>query len=132
MYTGGCRHFAAPLVRSVLDPDAKLGAAMTTGHRDERNWDENYRDRSYRDEPRQDQSYRDESYNPWSVVHAVFTHLVDAGLHPVLGESGDPEAPARELLRALGVTPDASGNREVKRAVHAHLAEIRAAVFEDG
>jgi hypothetical protein len=74
----------------------------------------------------------DESYNPWSVVHAVFTHLVDAGLHPVLGESGDPAEPARNLLRALGIAPDASGNREVRRAVRAHLDEIRMAVFEDG
>jgi hypothetical protein len=72
----------------------------------------------------------DESYNPWTVVHAVFTHLVDAGLHPVLGEGGDPAVPARELLLALGIEPDASGNREVTRAVRAHLAEIRAAVLD--
>ena len=31
-----------------------------------------------------------ETYNPWSVVNLVFTHLADQGLHPVLGESGDP------------------------------------------
>ena len=39
-----------------------------------------------------------ESFNPWSVVNLVFTHLSDQGLHPVLGESGDPGPPARALL----------------------------------
>lgn len=71
-----------------------------------------------------------ETYNPWSVVHVLFTHLVDAGLHPVLGGGGDPGHAAAELLRTLGVEPDPSGNREVTRAVRAHLAEIRAAVFD--
>jgi hypothetical protein len=72
-----------------------------------------------------------ESYNPWSVVNLVFTHLTDQGLHPILGESGDPGPPARALLLALGIEPAAEGNREVMRAVHAHLAEIRAVVFEE-
>ncbi len=71
-----------------------------------------------------------ESYNPWSVVNLVFTHLADEGLHPVLGDSGDPGGPARDLLLALGITPDAEGNREVMRGVHAHLAEIRAVMLE--
>ena len=31
-----------------------------------------------------------ETFNPWSVVNLVFHHLADRGLHPVLGESGDP------------------------------------------
>jgi hypothetical protein len=73
-----------------------------------------------------------ETYNPWSVVNVVFTHLADAGLHPVLGETGDPGPPARELLLTLGIQPAAEGNREVVREVRAHLAEIRAAVLEDG
>ena len=72
-----------------------------------------------------------ESYNPWSVVNLVFTHLTEQGLHPVLGESGDPGPPARALLVALGIEPAPEGNREVMRGVRAHLAEIREAVFED-
>ena len=72
-----------------------------------------------------------ESYNPWSVVNLVFTHLSEQGLHPVLGESGDPGPPARALLEALGIEPAPEGNREVMRGVRAHLAEIRSAVFED-
>ncbi len=73
-----------------------------------------------------------ETYNPWSVVNLVFTHLSDQGLHPVLGESGDPGPPARALLEALGIEPAAEGNREVMRDVRDHLAEIRAAMFERG
>jgi len=73
-----------------------------------------------------------ETYNPWSVVNLVFTHLSDQGLHPVLGESGDPGPPARALLEALGIEQAAEGNREVMRDVRDHLAEIRAAMFERG
>lgn len=73
---------------------------------------------------------QDESYNPWTVVNLVFGHLVEQGLHPVLGESGDPGEPARQLLLALGIEPRAEGNRNVMRRVHEHLAEIRGAVFE--
>jgi hypothetical protein len=72
-----------------------------------------------------------ESYNPWSVVNLVFTHLTDQGLHPVLGESGDPGPPAHALLLALGIEPLAEGNREVMRDVRAHLAQIREAMFEE-
>jgi hypothetical protein len=72
-----------------------------------------------------------ETYNPWSVVNLVFTHLSDQGLHPILGEGGDPGPPARALLLALGITPDAQGNREVMRGVRAHLAEIRRVMFEE-
>ena len=70
-----------------------------------------------------------ETFNPWSVVNLVFEHLVTQGLHPVLGDRGDPGAPARDLLLALGIEPAAEGNREVMRDVHAHLAQIRAAVL---
>ncbi len=73
-----------------------------------------------------------ETYNPWSIVNVVFRHLADQGLHPVLGESGDPGPPAHQLLLALGIEPAAEGNREVVRDVRAHLAELRAAVLEDG
>jgi len=71
----------------------------------------------------------EETFNPWTVVNLVFTRLVDEGLHPVLGESGDPGPPARALLEALGIQPAPEGNREVMRDVHAHLAEIRAAML---
>lgn len=70
-----------------------------------------------------------ETYNPWSVVNVVFTHLAEQGLHPVLGESGDPGPPAHALLLALGIEPAAEGNREVVRDIRAHLAEIRVAVL---
>lgn len=73
-----------------------------------------------------------ETYNPWSVVNLVFTHLVDEGLHPVLGASGDPGPPARALLLALGIEPAAEGNREVTNKVRAQLAEIRAVMLENG
>lgn len=72
-----------------------------------------------------------ETYNPWSIVNLVFSHLADQGLHPVLGESGDPGPPARALLGALGIEPAPEGNREVMRGVRAHLDEIRAAVLGD-
>lgn len=70
------------------------------------------------------------TYNPWTIVNLVFTHLAEQGLRPVLGESGDPGRPARELLLALGVEPALEGNREVVRDIRAHLAEIREVVFE--
>lgn len=73
----------------------------------------------------------DETFNPWSVVNLVFHHLAEQGLHPILGQGGDPGAPAAELLKCLGIQPAAEGNREVSRGVHQHLAEIRAAMFED-
>lgn len=73
-----------------------------------------------------------ETYNPWTVVNLVFTQLAQEGLHPVLGDAGDPGPPARALLLALGIEPAAEGNREVMRGVRAHLAEIRAVMFDDG
>lgn len=71
-----------------------------------------------------------ETYNPWSIVNLVFTHLADQGLHPVLGESGDPGAAASALLEALGIEPSAEGNREVVRDIRAHLEQIRTVMFE--
>ncbi len=73
-----------------------------------------------------------ESFNPWSIVNLVFAHLADQGLHPVLGECGDPGPPAAALLQAMGIEPAAEGNREVMRDVYAHLAEIRTAVLGGG
>ena len=70
-----------------------------------------------------------ETFNPWSVVNLVFHHLADQGLHPILGDGGDPGAPAAELLRCLGIEPAAEGNREVSLGIQQKLAEIRTAVF---
>jgi hypothetical protein len=75
------------------------------------------------DEPQQ------ETFNPWSIVNLVFHHLAEQGLHPILGEAGDPGAPAAELLRALGIQPAAEGNLKISRDVRQHLSEIRSAVF---
>ena len=72
-----------------------------------------------------------ETFNPWSVVNLVFHHLAEQGLHPVLGESGDPGRPAAELLRALGVEPAAEGNQQLATDVRDHLAELRDAFFEE-
>ena len=70
-----------------------------------------------------------ETYNPWSIVNLVFHHLAEQGLHPVLGDSGDPGPSAAALLLALGIEPAAEGNREVMRDVREHLATIRVAVL---
>ena len=72
-------------------------------------------------------SQQPETFNPWSIVNLVFHHLAEEGLHPVLGETGDPGAPAAELLRALGITPAAEGNRQAAEERKQRLAEIRAA-----
>jgi hypothetical protein len=74
-------------------------------------------------------STSEETYNPWSIVNLVFNHLASEGLHPVLGQAGDPGTPAADLLRALGITPAAEGSRQASEQVKQHLAEIRA-VFD--
>jgi hypothetical protein len=71
----------------------------------------------------------EETYNPWSVVNLVFHHLAEQGLHPTLGDTGDPGGPAADLLRTLGIEPAPEGNRQVSRDIQQHLAQIRAAVF---
>jgi hypothetical protein len=73
----------------------------------------------------------EETYNPWSIVNLVFRHLADEGLHPVLGESGDPGAPAAALLSALGISPSPDGSKKVNRRVSDELALLREA-FEAG
>ena len=70
-----------------------------------------------------------ETFNPWSIVNLVFNHLAEEGLHPVLGESGDPGKPAAELLRALGITPAAEGSRQASEQTKRDLEKIRA-VFD--
>ena len=70
-----------------------------------------------------------ETFNPWTVVNLVFHHLADQGLHPVLGESGDPGRPAAELLRALGIQPAAEGSQRTAQDAHDRLADLRDAFF---
>jgi hypothetical protein len=77
-------------------------------------------------QPEQDDT---ETFNPWTVVNLVFSRLSEEGLHPVLGEAGDPSGPAADLLRALGIQPAAEGNRQVSRDVREHLATLREAVL---
>jgi len=72
-----------------------------------------------------------ETFNPWSIVNLVFGHLADQGLHPTLGDAGDPGVPAAELLRCLGIEPAAEGNRHVAQDVRRQLSDIRAAFFGD-
>jgi len=72
-----------------------------------------------------------ETYNPWSIVNLVFEHLAGDGLHPTLGDGGDPGVHAAELLRTMGITPAPEGNRQVSHRIQEHLAQIRDAVFGD-
>ena len=81
--------------------------------------------------PEQEAGTAAETFNPWSVVNLVFHHLADEGLHPTLGEAGDPGVPAAALLRALGIEPAAEGNRQVMAAVWDQLDQIRTAVLGD-
>jgi hypothetical protein len=68
-----------------------------------------------------------DTYNPWTIVHVVFHHLAAEGLHPVLGESGDPGKPAADLLRALGLTPAFESRPHVVTGVSDELARLREA-----
>jgi hypothetical protein len=83
-------------------------------------------------EPSGDQSAEQcETYNPWSIVNLVFHHLAARGLHPVLGDAGDPGGPAADLLKALGITPAAEGSRQLADSVRSELEQLRQAVFGD-
>ncbi len=75
--------------------------------------------------------YQHETYNPWSIVNLVFEHLAGDGLHPTLGDGGDPGAHAAALLRTMGITPSHEGNRQVSDQIQDHLARIRDAMFGD-
>ena len=70
-----------------------------------------------------------ETFNPWTVVNLVFHHLADNGLHPVLGEAGDPAVPAAALLRALGIEPGRNDETVSSPGVQDQLAEIRERMF---
>jgi hypothetical protein len=74
---------------------------------------------------------KEETYNPWSIVNLVFRQLAEEGLHPVLGEAGDPGQAATELLRALGITPAFESRPHVVTGVSEELARLRSA-FEAG
>jgi hypothetical protein len=66
-----------------------------------------------------------ETFNPWTVVNLVFHHLAEHGLHPVLGEAGDPAVPATALLRSLGIEPGRNDETLISESVQDQLAEIR-------
>jgi hypothetical protein len=72
-----------------------------------------------------------ETYNPWTIVNVVFHHLADEGLHPVLGESGDPSVAAAGLLRALGIEPGRENEGPAAASVQEVLADLRARMFPD-
>ena len=60
------------------------------------------------------------------MVNLVFHHLADNGLHPVLGEPGDPAVPASALLRAMGIEPGRNDETVSSPAVQDQLAALRA------
>lgn len=76
-------------------------------------------------------SEKSETFNPWTVVNLVFNHLAEHGLHPVLGEAGDPAEPATALLRALGIEPGRNDETVTSSAVQDELAQIRARMFPE-
>ena len=59
-------------------------------------------------------------------MNLVFHHLADSGLHPVLGETGDPAVPATALLRAMGIEPGRNDETVTSAAVQDELAALRA------
>ena len=71
----------------------------------------------------------DETYNPWTIVNAVFHQLADAGLHPVLGTTGDPGEAAAALLRTLGIRPAMPADAHKLGDHESELAQLRKAVF---
>jgi hypothetical protein len=66
-----------------------------------------------------------ETFNPWTVVNLVFGHLARNGLHPVLGETGDPVVPATALLRAMGIEPGRNDESITSPTVQDELAALR-------
>jgi hypothetical protein len=66
-----------------------------------------------------------ETFNPWTVVNLVFRHLAHSGLHPVLGETGDPAVPATALLRAMGIEPGRNDENITSPAAQDELAALR-------
>lgn len=72
-----------------------------------------------------------ETYSPWTVVNLVFGHLTDEGLHPTLGEAGNPGEHAAGLLRALGVLPSIEGDGRIGAATRDKLARMRESMPDD-
>ncbi len=72
-----------------------------------------------------------ETFNPWTVVNLVFNHLAAHGLHPVLGEAGDPAVPATALLRSLGIEPGRNDESLTSASVQDTLAELRARMLPE-
>lgn len=70
-----------------------------------------------------------ETFNPWTVVNLVFHHLAEHGLHPVLGEAGDPAVPAAALLRAFGIEPGRNDETVASESVQDELARVREQMF---
>lgn len=70
-----------------------------------------------------------ETFNPWTVVNLVFHHLAEHGLHPVLGEAGDPAVPAEALLRSFGIEPGRNDETVASESVQDELARVRAQMF---
>ncbi|MGI5130457.1 hypothetical protein ACQEVB_26885 [Pseudonocardia sp. CA-107938] len=70
-----------------------------------------------------------ETFNPWTVVNLVFHHLAEHGLHPVLGDAGDPAVPAAALLQALGIEPGRNDETVTSARVQDDLARIRERMF---
>lgn len=77
-----------------------------------------------------DAQHVNERYNPWTIVNLVFSHLAEEGLHPVLGDTGNPGEPAAALLVAMGIEPDGAACEKATQRVQDQLSELRAAVFE--
>jgi hypothetical protein len=73
-----------------------------------------------------------ETFNPWTIVNLVFNHLAEHGLHPVLGEAGDPAEPAAALLRTLGIEPGRNDETVTSARVQDELAAIRERMFGEG
>lgn len=66
-----------------------------------------------------------ETFNPWTVVNLVFHHLAEEGLHPVLGEAGDPAAAATQLLAAMGIAPAPDKAGPADPEIQDELTELR-------
>jgi len=74
---------------------------------------------------------RHETYSPWTVVNLVFGHLSDEGLHPTLGEAGNPGERAEQSRRVLGIRPSNEGDARIGAATREKLAELRATMSDD-
>ena len=72
-----------------------------------------------------------ETFNPWTVVNLVFRHLAGSGLHPVLGETGDPAVPAAALLRAMGIEPGRNDESLTSSAAQDQMAALRAHYLDE-